>query len=297
MNMIIGEPDAGTKRIAQLKHLDALLGHPSTRPKGYSTFSKETTANAMRSIKALFSEAGRSPDVQLTDERYQTLFAKIKWKFGDIFDAIDFLSAYGRDDIFNQQRLSVISLSQPDVPQGSGCCQLLSRESESRCECREDSCLICAFEDPQLQDVEEFLAAPRDTTPPSNPTTTASSLWSPDVSVADLDRAPCPHTQTHRLFSFLAAHLTRRGYDSSLPRSVEQLRQDIMTAWRKVQATAGGWKWSATDEFPPNERNVPVTVECDGGVMLRYHIYATAHGEGVPRVLTFCFVGEWELLV
>ncbi|TKA77012.1 hypothetical protein B0A55_01947 [Friedmanniomyces simplex] len=225
MNMIIGEPDAGTKRIVQLKHLDALLGHPSTRPKGYSTFNKETTANAMRSIKALFSEPDRLPDVQLTDERYQVSLAKIKWIFGDIFDAIDFLSAYGRDDIFNQKRLSVISLSEPDVPQGGECCQQLSRGSEFRCECREDGCLICAFEDPQDVDVDDFLAAPRDTTPLSNLTTTASSLWSPDVSVADLDRAPCPHTQTHRLFSFLAARLTRRGYDSSLPRSVEQLRQ------------------------------------------------------------------------
>ncbi|KAK1075943.1 hypothetical protein LTR48_009215, partial [Friedmanniomyces endolithicus] len=114
-NMIIEHPNAGPHRKAQLEQLISLLGRPCNNPKGFLTFSTATTANAVRSIKTLLSQTGRPPVVQLIDKRYQLHFASIKWKFNDIFDAVDFLSAYGRDNVFNLNRIALISISELDI--------------------------------------------------------------------------------------------------------------------------------------------------------------------------------------
>ncbi|KAK1075775.1 hypothetical protein LTR74_000183 [Friedmanniomyces endolithicus] len=158
-NMIIEHPNAGPHRKAQLEQLISLLGGPCSHPKGFLTFSTATTANAVRSIKTLLSQTGRPPVVQLIDKRYQLHFASIKWKFNDIFDAVDFLSAYGRDNVFNLNRFSLISISELDIAKAGGeCCQQLHRESEFHCDSHDASCLICAFGSPQ--DTSESPTAP-----------------------------------------------------------------------------------------------------------------------------------------
>jgi len=159
-NMIIEHPNAGPHRKAQLEQLISLLGRPCNNPKGFLTFSTATTANAVRSIKTLLSQTGRPPVVQLIDKRYQLHFASIKWKFNDIFDAVDFLSAYGRDNVFNLYRVSLISITELDIAKAGGeCCQQLHRESEFHCDSHDASCLTCAF-DIASQTPDEALAAP-----------------------------------------------------------------------------------------------------------------------------------------
>ncbi|KAK0946561.1 hypothetical protein LTR29_002029 [Friedmanniomyces endolithicus] len=155
VHMIIEHPDAGPHRKAQLEQLTSLLGRPCANAKGFLTFSTAT----VRSIKTLLAQTGRPPAVLLIDKRYQLHFASIKWKFNDIFDAVDFLSAYGRDDIFNLNRVSIISISELDTPKGADCCQQLHRESEFRCDNPDTSCLICAF-DVAPQTPDDSLAAP-----------------------------------------------------------------------------------------------------------------------------------------
>ena len=172
-SMIIERPDAAPHRKAQLEQLISLLGRPCSNPKGFLTFSTATTANAVRSIKTLLSQTGRPPVVQLIDNRYQLHFASIKWKFNDIFDAVDFLSAYGRDNVFNLNRVSVISISELDIAKaGDDCCQQLHRESEFHCDSHDASCLICAFDDaPQAP--HEYLTAPLNGSQTSSDLTTS----------------------------------------------------------------------------------------------------------------------------
>ncbi|KAK1072080.1 hypothetical protein LTR12_001465 [Friedmanniomyces endolithicus] len=169
--MIIEHPHAGPHRKAQLKHLNSLLGQPCANAKGFLNFSTATTANAVRSIKTLLSQTGRPPVVQLIDKRYQLHFASIKWKFNDIFDAVDFLSAYGRDNVFNLNRVAIISISELDIAKaGDDCCQQLHRESEFHCDSHDAGCLICAFDDAS-QTPDEHLPAP-----PDGSQTSSSSL-------------------------------------------------------------------------------------------------------------------------
>ncbi|KAK5709975.1 hypothetical protein LTR17_019304 [Elasticomyces elasticus] len=263
--------------IAELKHLVDGLGRPSGTLKGYLNYDRATTANAMRGMKEFFAQAGDlSQEVHSIHNYTKILAAKTRWRFSDIFEAIDFLSAYGRDNVFNKARMTAITFIDPPFPQCGECCEQPNRETEIRCECAAEGCLICAFKDGDDNASGQRLCNVAYTT--------------------GLNSKPCPHLQHSRFFTFLAANLMR-FVDPSSRTDIERLRIQVITCWRQHQETLG-WKFP-NGEFPPNDMDRSVELKCDNGATLKYMLYMTKHGEEKTKadVLTYVWIGPFELMI
>ncbi|KAK3647295.1 hypothetical protein LTR56_008126 [Elasticomyces elasticus] len=261
--------------IAQFKYLVEGLGRPSGPLKGFLNYDRATTANAMRGMKKLFAQTNLPADVQAIHDHTKVLAAKTRWRFGDIFEAIDFLSAYGRDDVFNKARMTAIIFIDPPFPEGGESCELPNRETEIRCECAAEGCLICAFNDGDDNACGQRLCK-----------------IAYNTTIAE----PCPHLQHSRFFTFLAANLTR-FVDPSSRTDIERLRIQVITCWRKHQVELG-WKFPNGD-FPPNDMDRSVELKCDNGATLKYMLYMTKHGEEKTKadVLTYVWIGPFELML
>ncbi|KAK3114978.1 hypothetical protein LTR53_006157 [Teratosphaeriaceae sp. CCFEE 6253] len=284
--------DSSTKCITDLLRLHGKLGRLSKST--FTVFDRATTPNAMCDIKALLAQSDLEPETALVLATYRPNLASLKWSFDDVFDAFDFLGAYGRDDDFNMHRATQINfLESMDFRRHGECCKLPNREREVCCDPEtQGACLKCACHMPGPSDGELLdrcypgpLAFYRDLTLPS-------AFAADDFDA--LDRPACRHHQSYRFFSFLATRLMHLGSDPSVPDEVNRLRRTVIHRWLKKQAKSG-WDFTGR-EFPPDGKALSMSLECDNGVRLQYML-RLVHGENEARMLAYIFVGQFELLM
>lgn len=264
--------DCDTK--TYLQRLDVLSGRLGKKRSNDTTEVISTTVLAMFDIKAFISK----PDLpraipEFIDRVYKLLVAKIQWRFSDAHEAINFLSAHGRCDIFATTRISNINITAV-LHSNRDCCRDANRESE-KLHCELGGCLVC-----------------------ENTTPGPSLLFSANKE-KDVDRPPCYHASLDRIFLLLAARIRGRGgfEEASPAETITRIRRQMVTAWRDVQFR-NGWAFAGGDtDFPPPERNQPARLTCEEGQKVNFHLYLSKKKDGSPDVLTYSFMGQLTSLI
>ncbi|KAK5127115.1 hypothetical protein LTR85_008475 [Meristemomyces frigidus] len=92
----------------------------ATRSDGWTRVAS-TTVRAMLDIKKMLADPSL-PDTfrRVFDKMYRPHLEKLAWRFEEAFEMINFLSAYGRDDMFGTKQVSFISIPVIQVSNDNG---------------------------------------------------------------------------------------------------------------------------------------------------------------------------------
>jgi len=199
----------------------------------------------------------------------------------DASEAINFLSACGKDELFATGGISSIGIS--EILSGDrSCCSIPNRETEEHsCQMSQD-CHICK----SVGDYSSTLTPPPHINEYPSMLATASHLDKACTSTASerptFDRPACSHQQLDRIFAFLAARVPgRRGFEEqNLTETITRMRRHIETAWRNAQIRSG-WTFEGGElDFPPGERCKALSIPFDGEKKISFQMFLMKHGEG-----------------